>query len=180
MDISDIRLARMDTSGRKPANMSFPDWVDLQIRDAEQQGAFDNLPGAGKPIPGLDRQQNEMEWIANYLRRENVDIADALPPALRLAKDVETFYERLAEIPTDEKVRAVIEDLNQRIDEAYAKPQLGPPLRVKKIPLDATLARWSELRPELPAPPEPTPDATPPQRRWRLRRQRAPKSPSEP
>jgi len=28
-------------------------WVDLQIRQAQERGEFDNLPGAGKPIEGL-------------------------------------------------------------------------------------------------------------------------------
>ena len=27
-------------------------WVDLQVQQATQRGDFDNLPGAGKPIPG--------------------------------------------------------------------------------------------------------------------------------
>ena len=29
--------------------MKVPDWIELQIRDAERQGAFENLPGKGKP-----------------------------------------------------------------------------------------------------------------------------------
>ncbi|MDT4950518.1 MAG: hypothetical protein QOJ37_3113, partial [Pseudonocardiales bacterium] len=30
---------------RKPQNVSFPDWVEGQIRTAEADGAFANLPG---------------------------------------------------------------------------------------------------------------------------------------
>ena len=58
---------------RKPPNVSVPDWVERQIRTAQAQGAFANLPGAGKPIPDLDRPQPELAWIAGYLRREDVD-----------------------------------------------------------------------------------------------------------
>ena len=32
----------------------FQSVVDAQIRAAEARGAFDNLPGAGKPIPGTN------------------------------------------------------------------------------------------------------------------------------
>src|SRR6476469_9056916 len=53
---------------RKPARMSFPDWVEQQIRAAEHEGAFDNLPGKGKPIPGLGAPRDDMAWIANKLR----------------------------------------------------------------------------------------------------------------
>lgn len=31
------------------------DWIGLQIRVAQERGDFDDLPGAGKPIPDLDR-----------------------------------------------------------------------------------------------------------------------------
>ena len=35
---------------RKPPGTSWETWIDAQIRVAREQGAFDNLPGAGKPI----------------------------------------------------------------------------------------------------------------------------------
>ncbi len=34
---------------RKPPGTNWETWVDAQIRVAREQGAFDNLPGAGKP-----------------------------------------------------------------------------------------------------------------------------------
>lgn len=144
---------------RKPPNMTFPGWIERQIRTAEAEGAFENLPGAGKPIPSLGRSHDDMAWIAEYLRRENVDVADLLPPALRLAKEVETLDERLGRIASESRARLVVEDLNQRIDEAYARPQVGPPLRVKKVDVEAVLARWRAARAEA----EPEPAAPPPQ-----------------
>ena len=36
---------------RKPPGTSWETWIDAQIRVAMEQGAFDNLPGAGKPLP---------------------------------------------------------------------------------------------------------------------------------
>jgi DnaJ-like protein len=154
--------------------MTFPGWVEQQVRQAEAAGAFEGLPGQGKPIPDLDRVHDDMAWIANYLRRENVDVADVLPPSLRLAKEVETLDERLRELRSETRVRHVIEDLNQRIDEAYARPQLsGPPLRVKKVRVDAAIERWRAARPPA-TPPAPAPPAPPPpRRRWRIGPRRA-------
>ena len=35
--------------------------VERAIREAEARGEFANLPGAGKPLPGLDRPAGE-DW----------------------------------------------------------------------------------------------------------------------
>ncbi len=40
---------------RKPGDVSFEGWIEYQIRRAQEAGAFDNLGGAGKPLPGIDR-----------------------------------------------------------------------------------------------------------------------------
>ena len=151
---------------RKPPQLSFPGWVEYQVRRAEAEGAFENLPGAGKPIAGLDRPHDDLAWLADYLRRENVDVAEVLPPALQLAKEVETLEQRVAGVRSEAVARRMVDDLNQRIDEAYARPQTGPPLRVKKVRTDEVLARWRDARePDPPAlpPAAPTPS---PQRRW--------------
>ena len=37
---------------RKKPGVDFQDFVNAQIRDAAKFGAFDNLPGTGKPLPG--------------------------------------------------------------------------------------------------------------------------------
>ena len=37
---------------RKPVNLSFTSWIDQQIDEASQRGAFDDLPGAGRCCPG--------------------------------------------------------------------------------------------------------------------------------
>ena len=41
---------------RKPSGMSWETWINAQIRVAREQGAFDNLPGAGKPLPNLGEE----------------------------------------------------------------------------------------------------------------------------
>jgi hypothetical protein len=154
---------------RKPPTMTFPGWVEHQVRRAEAEGAFDDLPGAGRPIPDLDRQHDDLAWLAGYLRREDVDVVEVLPPALQLAKEVERLQERLAGIASESRVRAVIADLNERIDAAYARPQVGPPLRVKKVRVDDAVEQWRAARPA-PVPVAPAPEPAPRRRRWWRRR----------
>jgi Domain of unknown function (DUF1992) len=133
-------------TSRKPPNMSFPDWVERQIRTAQAEGAFENLPGAGEPIPGIDRPQHELAWVANYLRRENTDVAALLPPALALAKEAELLPERLLRERSEFVVRERVEDLNDRIRRAYRQPQLGPPMRVRVVDVENAIEQWRSGR----------------------------------
>ena len=49
--------------------------VEAQIRAAEARGEFDNLPGAGKPIPDLDKPYAEMWGARKLLAREGINLA---------------------------------------------------------------------------------------------------------
>jgi len=40
-------------SEQKPPGTSWESWIEQQIREAQEAGAFDQLPGAGKPLPNL-------------------------------------------------------------------------------------------------------------------------------
>jgi hypothetical protein len=66
---------------RKPTGMRFENWVERQIREAQERGEFDNLPGAGKPLPGLTGQYDEMWWVKQVAQREQLSL---LPPLLAL------------------------------------------------------------------------------------------------
>lgn len=129
---------------RKPPGMSAEDWVERQIRAAQERGDFDNLPGTGKPIP--KRPGGTMEWVAQKLREENADVTALLPPALALRKEVDELPERLAGERREAAVRAIVKDLNLRIAKAHREPQVGPPLRIGLVDVEETVAAWREQR----------------------------------
>jgi hypothetical protein len=131
---------------RKPSNVTFESWIEYQIRRAQEAGAFDNLPGAGKPLPDIDRRRGELDWVVSYIRRENLDVLPVLPPALALAKELEDLPEKLARQRSERQVRAIVEDLNRRIGQAHRLPQSGPPLRVMPVDVDSVVAEWRERR----------------------------------
>src|ERR1700735_310073 len=80
-----MRAIRM--TERKPPEITFTSWIDQQINEAAERGAFDNLPGAGKPLPKRTEDAAQA-WLRDYLRRENVPAEDLLPTPLRLRKQV--------------------------------------------------------------------------------------------
>jgi hypothetical protein len=154
---------------RKPREISFASWVDQQVSEAAERGAFDDLPGAGKPIP---RRGGTDAWLQDYLRREGVSGDEMLPTPLRLRKEIERLTETVQDLRSEDDVRKVVKGLNRRIAEWRRIPD-GPPVYVRLVDEEATVARWREARrgPPSPAPAAPRPPADPPPRsRWRRRR----------
>ena len=66
-------------------------WVDRQIREAQERGEFDNLPGAGKPLGDLGDPNDSEWWVRRYIEREKLDVSGALPSPLVLRKEAASF-----------------------------------------------------------------------------------------
>jgi hypothetical protein len=129
---------------RKPAGVDFETWIDRQIREAQERGEFDDLPGKGKPIRDLDHPHDELWWVRGLMRRENLTVT---PPALSLRREVHDLQDRLVREPTEACVRRVVEELNARIREVNRKPPIdGPPTSVSPLDVDEVVARWEQRR----------------------------------
>ena len=155
---------------RKPREISFASWVDQQVSEAAERGAFDDLPGAGKPI---SRRGGTDAWLQDYLRREGVSGDELLPTPLRLRKEVERLAASVQDLRSEQEVREVVKGLNRQIAEWRRLPT-GPPVYVRLVDEDAMVARWRDARrgPPAPVPPD-RPHLGPPPRRsrwWRRRR----------
>jgi hypothetical protein len=120
------------------------DWVERQIREAQERGAFDDLPGAGKPLPR--RTGDVMEWVAEKLRAENADTKSVLPPSLALRKELEDLPARLATVRSEAKVREIVADLNKRIAGEILVPRPGPPLLVRPVDVEEAVETWRAAR----------------------------------
>ncbi|MET8763185.1 DUF1992 domain-containing protein [Lentzea sp. NPDC004782] len=117
---------------RKPPGMGFESWIDRQIREAEERGEFDDLPSAGKPLPGAGEPLEEDWWLKKKVREE--EGTAGLPPSLVLRKQAETAKARALAAGTDDEARAIIEEMNAKILDALRKPLSGPPLNL--MPFD--------------------------------------------
>ena len=166
---------------RKPPEISFASWIDQRINEAAERGAFDNLPGAGKPLPRRGDADDGQAWLRDYLRREGVSTEELLPTPLRLRKEVERLTATVQDLRSEQDVREVVAGLNQRIVQWRRIPE-GPPVYLPLVNADTMVARWRDAQPR---PSSPMPAAvvtTSPRPRWwhRLsRRRRIPPSVSQ-
>jgi DnaJ homologue, subfamily C, member 28, conserved domain len=126
---------------RKPTGMSFRTWIDQQIDDAADRGAFDDLPGAGKPLPRRTDDDDGQAWLLDYLRRQGVSTEVLLPPPLRLRKEAAVLAETAPALRSEQEVRAAVAGLNQRIME-WRRIPVGPPIFVPLVDEDAMVAAW--------------------------------------
>jgi Domain of unknown function (DUF1992) len=131
---------------RKPVGMSFTSWIDQQIGEAEERGAFDNLPGAGKPLPRRSEADDGLAWLREFLRREGLPTDELLPTPLKLRRQSERLAESVHELSSEREVRDAVAELNRQIAEWRRIPH-GPPVFVRLIDADAMVSRWRDRRP---------------------------------
>lgn len=155
---------------RKPPGVSFETWVERQIAQAQEKGQFAALPGAGKPLPGLDREETAYDWALAKARREGVDTGAMLPLGLRLRRERDELPARALPLRTEAEVRALAEDYNARVEAFWRQPAES---RWAPVPgladVEALVEGWRQNRPPPlpPAPVEPVPER---RRRWWRRR----------
>lgn len=122
----------------------YESWIDRQIREATERGEFDNLPGAGKPIPGLDGREDENWWIRAKLERE--DLRPVLPTALALRREVAELPQTLRGVQHEPEVREIVADLNDRIRDSWQRRDKGPMIFVRTVDAEATVIEWRASR----------------------------------
>jgi Domain of unknown function (DUF1992) len=120
--------------------MPYESWVDRQIREAIERGEFDNLPGQGKPIKGLNGREDENWWLKAYLEREQLPLP--LPTALALRKEVMALQDTLTDVADEEAVREIVRDLNHRIAESHISRVDGPTIVIGLVNVDQAVAEW--------------------------------------
>jgi hypothetical protein len=128
---------------RKPLGASWETWIEAQIRVAREQGAFDNLPGAGKPLPNLGEEYDPLWWVKQFVQREQVSI---LPPSLELLRKVETELAAIDKLDDEATVRRRVAALNVEIAKVNATVMEGPPTRLGPLDVDKVVARWQRNR----------------------------------
>jgi len=117
--------------------------VDRAIREAAERGAFDDLPGAGKPLPM--RNAGDPDWWLKQLA-EREQISPDLTVSLR--READGFPGSLLDLPTEDAVRAVLEDFNERVKADWMRPRTGPtsPIVARRVDVEALVAQWHDLR----------------------------------
>lgn len=148
---------------RKPPGVSWRSWIDRQIEDGRARGAFDDLPGHGKPLDGVDRPHDELWWVRDKLRREGVEY---LPPSLAIRKQAAEARRRAMAAASEAEARRILEEINGEIRHLNRHSVEGPPTTLMPFDVEEVLgARRASLpdgRDEQPPPAVAETDGEPP------------------
>jgi hypothetical protein len=100
--------------------------AEERIKEAQRAGAFDNLPGKGKPL-----DLEDLSWVPEDLRIGYLVLKNAhvLPPEVELLKDIHT-----------------IEDLLKHVEDEGERRALAKSIQFKLIRLDMLKRRSMPLR----------------------------------
>jgi len=163
--------AEAEASTRSFTNEERAAIVDKSIEQAIRRGEFNDLPGAGKPIPGLGATHDPDWWIRRKIERER--LTGLGPPALTLRTEFAELDQRLDALRRESDVREYLEDFNRRVIEARRQLLGGPPVVTPTVDVDERVEQWSDRRDAAARrATEHEARETPPQRRWRLRLRR--------
>jgi hypothetical protein len=86
--------------------------AEERILDAQQAGAFDDLPGKGKPL-----HLEDLSWVPEDLRigYHILKNAHILPPEAELLKDIQTLEDLLKHVEDDGERRALAKSIQWKV-----------------------------------------------------------------
>jgi hypothetical protein len=99
--------------------------AEERIKEAQRAGAFDNLPGKGKPL-----DLEDLSWVPEDLRMSYYILkkANVLPPEVELMRDIRT-----------------LEDLLKYVEDEGERKALAKSIQFKLIRLDMLKRRSMSL-----------------------------------
>ena len=124
---------------RKPPGTSWESWIEQQIQRGQEEGEFDHLPGAGKPLPDLTAPYDPLWWQKKLMQREQIS---ALPGTLQLLRKVEPELATLPRLRDEAEVRRLLQALNAEIAKVNSRGAEGPPSRLGPLDVEAVVAEW--------------------------------------
>ena len=86
--------------------------AEERIKEAQRAGAFDNLPGKGKPL-----DLEDLGWVPEDLRIGYLILKNAhvLPPEAELLKDIHTIEDLLKHVEDEGERRALAKSIQFKL-----------------------------------------------------------------
>jgi hypothetical protein len=86
--------------------------AEQRILEAQREGAFDNLPGKGKPL-----KLEDLSWVPEDLRigYHVLKNAHVLPPEVELLKDIHTLEDLLKHIEDENERRSLAKSIQWKM-----------------------------------------------------------------
>jgi DnaJ-like protein len=127
---------------RKPGE-TYESFAERLIREAQEEGAFDRLAGAGKPLPLSGGVLPEAWWIKEKLRREQLS---SLPDSIAIRREAEAVLAAVARDRDERIARERLEALNAKIRRLNRTFTGWPPTTLAPLDVEDVLRRWREGR----------------------------------
>ena len=125
---------------RKPPGISWATWTELLERQGMERGELEVDPSwKGRPLPGMGQADDELWWVREKLRREDVQY---LPPTLAIRIERDEAKAKIAAATTEAEVRRLIAEINEKIVHVNRTTISGPPSTVAKLDVEETVERW--------------------------------------
>ncbi len=104
--------------------------VEKKIGEAQEQGAFDNLPGSGEPLEIEDDSHvpDDLRLVHKILKN-----ADCLPPELQLRKEIRQMEDMLESIPDEKEKYRQIKKINYKIMQLNMMGKKSPLLEETQV-----------------------------------------------
>ncbi len=111
--------------------------VERLISDAAERGAFDDLPGQGKPLAILDEPYEESWWLRRFIEREQLHF---LPEAQAITMAHVLGLDKILALKSETEVRRRVAALNH-----YIASRKGP-RQGKTLEPEAVVRQWRAHR----------------------------------
>ena len=104
--------------------------IERRIKEAQERGEFDNLPGQGEPLVLEDDSGIPDELRLAYKILKN---ADCLPSELQLKKEIRQMEDMLENIPDEKEKYRQIKKINYKIMKLNMLGHRSPLLEEKQL-----------------------------------------------
>ena len=115
--------------------------IERRIREAQERGDFDNLPGKGEPLKLEDDSHVPEELRLAYKILKN---ANCLPPELALQKEIRQMEDMLSNIPDEKERYRLIRKINLRITGLNMMGRKSPLLEESQLYYDKIIEKLAK------------------------------------
>jgi hypothetical protein len=91
--------------------MNFDKLIEEKIREARENGEFDNLPGKGKPVDLTAYFATPEDLRLGYSLLKN---ADVIPQEMDLLKEIETLKEKFAKSTNQDERQRIKKEIDDK------------------------------------------------------------------
>ena len=104
--------------------------AERKIKEAQEKGEFDDLPGRGEPLPLEDDSHVPEDLRLAYKVLKN---ADCLPPEIELRKEIRQMEDMLESIPDEKEKYRQIKRINLKITQLNMMGHKSPLLEENQV-----------------------------------------------